>query len=332
MRTSKVMACLGVLALAAGAAPQAGAHPLETAAADAASATRSPLIVPADPPEFHQTCNASHFSTDDPIVAHGVTGPHMHDFFGNSQTDKWSTPTSLRTAVSTTTCASDRPADKAAYWVPSLYVLGASLPATRYAPQFVRSYYLGAGIANLSSIENIPYGLEMVAGNSMSADPQSTDIVNWACLKSTGTEPLFDTIPSGCPVTGDYTGVLRLRVQFPNCWDGVHDYLPGTAHMRYAWQNNDGTKDTSADPSAACPSNYNHPIPQIRLGVQWDVASLGAGGLTGAYVASDPMAGGTSGHSAHGDFMNGWDQTVLDGLIQTCIRNNPQTPPATCNK
>src|SRR5437867_4353638 len=70
---------------------------------------------------FYSNCPFSHASMDDPIVYPGQPGrSHAHTFFGNRSTNAASTRASLLRA--TTTCKPR--ADKAAYWVPTLFQNG----------------------------------------------------------------------------------------------------------------------------------------------------------------------------------------------------------------
>src|SRR5438552_4669667 len=63
-------------------------------------------------------CNYSRSLMDDPIVYPGQPGvSHLHDFYGNTTTDAYSTIASLL-AAGTTSCVN--PGETAAYWVPAL--------------------------------------------------------------------------------------------------------------------------------------------------------------------------------------------------------------------
>ena len=67
---------------------------------------------------FVVRCDFSHRKHDDPIVFPGERGAaHSHEFFGNRSTNYASTYKSLRAATATT-CSN--PADKAAYWMPTM--------------------------------------------------------------------------------------------------------------------------------------------------------------------------------------------------------------------
>lgn len=69
-------------------------------------------------PQAHVVCSYSHTLGDDAIMMYGMPNEAMlHDFFGNVQTDAYSSRESLRTQEKTT-C--DNKADSSAYWAPSL--------------------------------------------------------------------------------------------------------------------------------------------------------------------------------------------------------------------
>lgn len=69
-------------------------------------------------PQAHVVCGYSHTLGDDAIMMYGMPNEAMlHDFFGNVQTDAFSSRESLRRDEKTT-C--DNKADSSAYWAPSL--------------------------------------------------------------------------------------------------------------------------------------------------------------------------------------------------------------------
>ena len=89
---------------------------------------------------FIENCSFSHRAPDDPIVFPGRAGAsHDHSFVGNRSTNASSNFGSLRSSA--TTCM--RPADTAAYWVPTLYqganaVLPKQRPSTTVAARSPR--------------------------------------------------------------------------------------------------------------------------------------------------------------------------------------------------
>ena len=76
---------------------------------------------------FIGNCTFSHRNTDDPIVFLNTPGAsHDHSFVGNRTTNAFSTTDSL--LGGRTTCR--RPAETAAYWMPTLYVDGNAVTPT----------------------------------------------------------------------------------------------------------------------------------------------------------------------------------------------------------
>jgi hypothetical protein len=247
----------------------------------------------ADPnqPIFSTPCGFSHRAPDDPIVAPGEPGAsHLHDFFGNVSTDASSTYESLRAAAAT--CR--RSEDAAAYWVPTLFLDGQAVE-----PRMAQVYYL-APPRQRAAVRPHPAGLTVIAGNAHATGPQDTRVVSWHCGPDSGVDP--QSTPPTCP--GRHQ--LRLRVNFPDCWDGVHlDSADHKGHMAYPSR-------------GACPASHPVRVPRIALNIRYPIAG-------GAGVS---LSSGAS-HTAHADFFNTWDQGVLEHLVATCINasGNAAAPP-----
>ena len=104
---------------------------------------------------FIENCRFSHRAPDDPIVFPGRAGAsHDHTFVGNRSTNASSSFGSLRS--SDTTCM--RPADTAAYWVPTLYQ-----GANAVLPDGATIYYRRG---TLSEVRTFPNNLRMIAGDA----------------------------------------------------------------------------------------------------------------------------------------------------------------------
>ena len=252
----------------------------------AGSASAAPTIEPSGSwhGSFQVACRFSHTNFDDPIVYPGKVGAaHQHEFFGNRTTNAFSTRANL--VGKATTCS--RPGDTAAYWTPSL-----SNNGQRVTPDRLIAYYRTTRIKDVKTIKPFPRGLRMIAGNSKAtaASPQSTQFVNWKCgdgLDGTAKPP------ARC---GD---LLRLRVQFPNCWDGRRlDSRDHKSHMRY-----------SPSGGRGCPASHPVEVPSLHLNFYWKVR----GPLNGVALSS----GGV--HSAHADFFNAWRQKAQKRLVRRCL-------------
>lgn len=226
---------------------------------------------------FLSVCLPSHVAKDDPIVHPGDPGAsHQHEFFGNTTTDADSTHASLQAGGTTCRIA----ADKAGYWVPTLFADG-----TRVAPIRVSAYYLrGRGPGRTVAF---PAGLKVVAGNGEATTPQSTAITGWKC---SGIRAMALTaVPIACPAGSHEVLVIR----FPECWNGKDlDSADHKSHLAYRV-------------GRACPAGYPVRIPRLSLNVHYDLASV-----------DDLTLASGSIYSAHGDFFNAWDQAVLARLVR----------------
>jgi hypothetical protein len=230
---------------------------------------------------FISVCSFSHAAFDDPIVYPGLPGlSHNHTFVGNTSTDAFSTLATLRAAG--TTCR--RRGDTAAYWAPTLRV-----QATPQTPVAAEIYYRRLADAKLRPF---PPGLRMIAGNSQAVAPQSILVTYWDCG-----DP---SIPRGSAVPPCPAGsTLRLRVNFPDCWDGKHlDSANHQSHMAY---------------SAGGKCRRSHPVAVPAISLIYRYVMPAGANPADLYLAS----GGQ--YSGHADFINSWNQAALKKLVNTCL-------------
>jgi hypothetical protein len=242
--------------------------------------------------QFASPCRFSHRLPDDPIVAprrHGAS--HSHDFFGNSTTDADSTRSSLLRGG--TTCR--RAGDLAGYWVPTLYRDGRAI-----TPRRANIYYRTAG-REPRSIRPFPAGLRVIAGDARARVPQERQVTSWHCGSESGVAE-SPTVPS-CPPGSR----LRMRVRFPDCWDGRRlDSADHKSHMAYSRRVPRRLRRGGAP--RRCPASHPVAVPRLVLNVVYPIA--GGNGIT--------LASGGQ-HSAHADFFNAWDQRALAALVRRCL-------------
>ena len=233
---------------------------------------------------FWVKCYFSHVSSDDPIVYPRHPGwSHSHTFFGNRGTDAFSTPASLRAGK--TNCKAK--ADRAAYWVPTLSFKGQPV-----RPASIGVYHK---MKTTDVIHPFPAGLRMVAGNSGARRPQDLDITYWTCWMSRGPSSAIPTCPSKPLGFDGRLSYLTLHVVFPDCWDGKHlDSRDHHSHMAYS---DYGT----------CPRSHPLQVPGLQYVIAYPI--LGGQGVT--LSSGSPF-------SAHGDFMNGWDEKALARFVARC--------------
>lgn len=226
---------------------------------------------------FGVRCDFSHRLDDDPIVFPGQPGAsHTHVFFGNTTTDAYSTLESL--LGQPTTCSID--GDTAAYWTPTLVKNGQTVDPLR---AFI--YYRNFPI-NYGTVEPFPPGFKVVGDPD--GDPQ---FAWWHCNGDSST-----TRHASPPDCGGDT--VRMKLLFPNCWDGVNlDSPDHQSHVVYP----DGNNET------ACPQSHPHKLPQLYFTVAFPPGSGGDDA-----VLSDGKV------LAHGDFINSWDDDVYTDLHERC--------------
>jgi Domain of unknown function (DUF1996) len=230
------------------------------------------------------TCRYSHEANDDPILDPGKSGQSMaHDFFGNTSTSATSTAADL-VGGSTTCSTSD---DASAYWTPVLYQNGTAVTPLRNLIYWARLD--GAS----PSVAAPPAGLEMIAGDENASAPQSTKVIDWRCAS-----PANQSV-SDVPVNCAGTRGIELRITFPSCWNGAN--LSGASQTNVVYRS-----------GRECPTGYPVRIPTVVFHVEYPITSA-----TGLTLSMGPGQQGST-DTAHGDFINGWNQGVLIGLINGC--------------
>ena len=232
--------------------------------------------------QFVVGCRYSHSASDDPIVHPGHPGrSHRHDFYGSTRTD--ASPAIDRLLDSETTC--DKTVDTAAYWHPTLLDQGEVV-----VPRSIAAYYRAAPGIDPVSVQTMPTGLALIAGDQTASEPQAGDATGWTC----GSNTVLSDDPPGC----DVSAPLHLVVTFQDCWDGEHlDSEDHQSHVAYS-------------SAGRCPVGYGVSIPQLTMAVAFPIFG------PGHQLA---LASGSI-YSAHGDFWNAWDPKGLQREVAACIR------------
>ncbi len=275
---------IGLLGIAAGACALAVA-----ATATAGGGGRQIVPAAAGGGFFRSHCTLSHTAPDDPILMPGMAGQSMvHEFFGNTTTSASSTATALR-AAGTTSCMA--PGDTSAYWMPALYEHG-----VRVVPSSMAVYYRAAG-RPAASIQPLPQGLQMIAGDETAMTAQPTSVAYWNCGAKASVAKTAAP-PATCPAGAQ----LVLSLVFPDCWDG--HTLAGASQKNVAYA-----------VRGRCPAGYPVAIPQLSVHVRYPIST--GGGLT---LSMGPTANTRpdSIYTAHADVINAWDPSVLAALVTQC--------------
>jgi hypothetical protein len=236
---------------------------------------------------------------DDPIMG-GAS--HNHEFYGNRTINLASTYASL--SAGATACQD--PHDKASYWHPTLYVAGARAVLPKST-----AYYTAHGKSR-GSMSPWPAGLKIIAGDSHATAPQPTRIVYWGCGNGSSVSKVA-YVPQ-CK-SGD-TG-LTVHVLFPDCWDGLNlDSPDHKAHMAYSVSNE-------------CPATHPVSLPTLIMRWQWTNLTPAPGEVTLASCNGGTCDASGSPNTMHSDWVNAWDQPVLDALVAKCINGGIDCPAGT---
>jgi hypothetical protein len=253
---------------------------------------------PANEPAFAVRCDFSHRNNDDPIVHPGKRGAaHSHDFFSNRSTNYLSTYESLRAATSTT-CLN--PADKAAYWIPTL-----SWNGKVRTPAVGIFYYKGTRLDPelRKQVQAPPAGLKVVTARNSH--------ILWRCVTDGGGGAFTADPPEKCD-----SRQLHVRILFPDCLaSGQLDSADHRSHMTYSTRQ-------AGSYYYRCPQTHPIPVPMLFATIKYNLPST-----KGVVTLSSDEPDDPPGSTMHADFFNAWDQAVLEDLVATCIRGfDPSEP------
>lgn len=241
---------------------------------------------------FTVDCLHSHYKSDDPIVYPGQSNAsHNHEFFGDSTLGAHS---SIESIIGNKANTCEVGGDRSAYWTPTAYQDGKEVKADN------NKFYYKIGNVKPEDIVPMPTGLRMIAGNANATGPQSPQVTYLFATPSEGkhTEPHTQDTKGGRMFTiNERENGVRLQVQFPQCWDGKHLWLPNSKHMAYP-------------KNGKCPSTH----PKAFFQLMFNLGYSDATGGEGFRFSSGPW------YTAHADFVNGWRPETLEKLVETCVR------------
>lgn len=243
--------------------------------------------------QFRIACEYSHFGDDDPIVFPGQPGAsHLHMFFGNTETDAFTTNESLVDSGGGT--CSGYELNRSAYWFPALL----DGKGNAVVPDKIIIYYK---TKDPSTVTAMPQGLQMIAGNTTAESFETNRRLHWSCGRSGHAYNLTNRIPD---CGGD---AINAAVGFPNCWDGVNLSAPDlTSHLTWVNDHED------------CPSSHPRRLPTITILLYWP----GVDSVDGWHLSSDRSGGFNAppGGTLHADWWGGWNDEAMDLWIDGCMK------------
>ena len=272
---------------------------------------------------FRVKCEVSHFAYDDPIVHPNKPGhAHLHMFFGNTDTNAYSTFDSLLNSGTGTCNGEDL--NRTAYWVPALL----DSQGNALIPFEIMVYYKNDNFrlngAN-ELVEPFPDNLRMLVGNAGATEPQETlsggpgskPVIGFFCGPAYNAPQRSATTPD-CQGTGagPYAGrALEMQIAFPQCFDpDSGTYLADQSHMSYSEFGYYGS---------TCPDSEPYDVSSIMYRIFFDPDEYG-GSLTDLHLSSDVkmdriLPGGTT---AHADWFGAWHPEAMEMWVDNC--NNTQ--------
>jgi hypothetical protein len=317
-------------------------------------------FVDGDDGKLRINCMPSHLLYDDPIVYPGVEGAaHLHQFFGNTLTNRDSTYSSLR-QTGNGTCSGNR-INRTGYWHPAMIRPQNNKVVT---PTSYTIYYT-VGLERDDRCDNIfgwqyasqflPRGFSFIGGwpdalvsgmHSVTTAVPEEYAFDWA---GAGVWTLvynngFDAVgPAGTlddladlAVTAGGTALeaseggnekLIARFSLPTCWDGDNlTSATGRTHVTYPRQNGEGL--------LGCPAAYPHRIPDLLFAVNFD--HNGPADFRQWYLSSDdghgePAATYPGGHTIHTDWFGAWDDDIIEIASDNVMGIGAGSTFVTCN-
>ena len=233
---------------------------------------------------------------------------HVHSIVGGSKFSKTSTYEELLSSQCST---GNIEKDLSAYWAPTMYVKKADGKFHHVDMRFAVYYKLinDRGQTDFSNnpiipgeFHAFPAGFKMIAGSPSKTAPQHQ--IQHKCYGPFTDTPGFPPNPSDC------TGGVRGEVTFPSCWDG--HTLESNDQSHVAYPGPDGFWE-----SGECPSSHPVRLPTLFFEAIYQTQDVGV-------EAGDELVysfGDYSGYGFHGDFVMGWEDGVIDQLIDYCTYN-----------
>ena len=249
---------------------------------------------------FRFLCAPSHLAYDDPIVHKGKPGAaHLHQFFGNTKANAFSTYESLRTDGDST-CTNVL--NRSAYWMPALLDGQGSV----LVPRHVAIYYKRRPESDKWFTDNklkaavIPRGLSYVFGGD-DMKPQFKCVDVWTPI---AVSESMTTALAQCEPGQKFT----VSLSAPDCWDGKNlQTTDNRSHVRHELR--DG-------PRTYCPSSHPFVLATFTMTIEW---SIEHGDTPNLWRFSSDMNGAAPGSTFHADWFGAWEDEVLDMWHDGCI-------------
>ncbi|KAF2649300.1 hypothetical protein K491DRAFT_208702 [Lophiostoma macrostomum CBS 122681] len=247
----------------------------------------------------------------DPILSPGVASGHVHVISGGNGFNATMDYKKARTSTCST-CNFKQ--DLSNYWTPKLY-FEAQNGSFLSVPIIVDTnggnlggmtvYYLTRGGPDNDKLRAFPPDFRMIAGDSTkrkATNDFAGQAVTHKCIGVDGPDSM------GLPTTQCDT--IRAQITFPACWDGKN--LDSADHKSHVSYPKDGTYD-----GGRCPSTHPVHLATLFYEASYDTRSF----KNIWYGDKQPFVfanGDATGYGYHGDFINGWDEAILQKGLDKC--------------
>lgn len=273
-----------------------------------------PLLDTSQSGYFRVKCEVSHFAYDDPIVFPNQPGrAHLHMFFGNTQTNAFSTFNSLLNSGTGTCNGEDL--NRSAYWVPAML----DRQGNALIPDQIMVYYKNDNFRVNGANERVspfPNNLRMIAGNGAATSPQRgyTGSYKVQPTVSFSCGPAYNSNHRRQATIPDCSGSrnqLEMQIAFPQCFNrAAGTYRPDQSHMSYSEGGYYGSR---------CPDSHSTDVSSIMYRIFFRPDSYG-GSLTNLHLSSDVkmdkiLPGGTT---LHADWFGAWHPEAMDMWVENC--------------
>ena len=249
-------------------------------------------------------CTPSHFANDDPVIFPNQAGQsHLHLFWGNTEANASSTPSSLLNSGNST-CEGGINV-RSSYWAPA--VLNGNGEAVLPASSWIY-YKTFMSTNNYQDLQIVPNGLQMLATRETKGYQNQLKVEKNVLNTHTKKQS------------------VKLTAVFPNCiatHNGqsngrpILDYrdMPGSAsneiNSHVAYGDGPGPKN-----DVGCPFTHPYRIPTMSIHQYYHLEDL----TNGWELASDGMNGVGQGESFHADYIAAWDPETMEAITE-CNRN-----------
>lgn len=273
----------------------------------------------------------------DPIVTPGRPSTHLHHVLGGSAFNFNVTGTDLARSKCST---ANIKGDNSNYWFPSLFFRDPKTGKYEDVEIYYAQVYYFFEPTN-DDIKAFPLGLNMVVGDANTRSPPNggatgnldpsrgpLNAVKWVCPRKSYVPPSWqadsDGTSGGMPNKhnkaegvgfpdancDEYASPLRADIHFPSCYNPDAGLTDFRNNMIYPSSAGNGKLD--------CPDGWIH-LPHLLFEVYWNTPPFRDRWEPGRgrqpFVLSN---GDATGYSLHGDFLSGWDEKLLQHIIDTC--------------